>query len=224
MPPPRINNILHIPKQVSPPVPSRHVSDLRAGPTRPTCSLIVPSVSQPETRHSSLLGEPITFVDHLYHASSSTDGRLSPPRESLSFLIHDIIWLKNASSRSAEAAGVSTACKTNFNIFREKSDKPLPSLPDVTESNARHLVSLPSYPHGSELAIEQTSLHDTSILVGIHVLRADNLALHITASVNSFGDLMPALVVKKDPVDTHIPVRECRPSRSGGWEGVFVPC
>lgn len=61
----------------------------------------------------------------------------------------------------------------------------------------------------SKLPIERAALHDAGILVGIHVLGANHLALNVTAGVNALRDFVPALVVEKDPVDTHVPHVGC---------------
>lgn len=52
--------ILGLPKRVFPPVPSRHVSELRAGSTRPTRSSLVPAASQPGIYHWVTLVEGFT--------------------------------------------------------------------------------------------------------------------------------------------------------------------
>lgn len=69
----------------------------------------------------------------------------------------------------------------------------------------------------SKLPVERAALHDAGILVSIHVLCANHLALDITAGVNALCDLVPALVVEKDPVDTHVPHVGCR--NKPWWQG-----
>lgn len=68
----------------------------------------------------------------------------------------------------------------------------------------------------SKLAIVGAPLQDTGILVGIHILWADHLALDIAASVNPLGDPVPTLVMDEGPVDAHIPIGGGRTCRGGG--------
>ena len=115
---------------------------------------------------------------------------------------------------------------------QEKADTPSPPSQDQPVNHlapVRHCT-----PETSKLAVVGAPLQDTGILVGIHILCANHLALDVAASVNSLGDTVPTLVMDEGPVDAHVPVGGGGTCRGGGerrssshakgyWRSLRVP-